>query len=124
MTNLKYLGTKTEMQTRELDTIPSPRNTLVRFETDELTTHCPVTGHPDFNTLAIEYHPDRLGIESKSLKLYVESWRGVGAFCEQLAEMIAQEVYDAIHPHWCRVTVEQHTRGGIRLTAVSELPGV
>ncbi len=119
MTDFKYLGTDQEMEERELDTFPSPRNTLVRFVTKELTSLCPVTGHPDFNTLTIEYEPDELALESKSVKLYVETFRDVAAFCETLAEQIANDVFAAIDPHWVEVKVAQETRGGLQLTAIS-----
>ena len=78
-----------------------------------------MTGHPDFNTLTSEYEPDELALESKSVKLYVETFRNVAAFCESLAEQIANDVFAAIEPHWVEVKVEQQIRGGLQLTAIS-----
>jgi len=121
MTKFKYLGTNQEMEEREFDTFPSPSNELVRYVTEELTSLCPVTGHPDFSNLTIEYKPDELGLESKSVKLYVQSFRDVGAFCEALAEQMASDVFAAIAPHWVEVKVEQKIRGGLQLTAISRL---
>lgn len=98
-----------------------PACTRVRFTSDELTSLCPLTGQPDFNTVEIDYAPDQLCIESKSLKLYLWSFRDKGAFCEQLAADIAAEVQRAVEPLSVRVTVTQHTRGGIVTAATAEL---
>jgi 7-cyano-7-deazaguanine reductase len=85
----------------------------VRFTTAELASRCPVTEQPDLSSLVIEYRPDRLCIESKSLKLYLWSFRDRQVFCEALAAEIAQEVVRAADPHEVRVTVTQQPRGGI-----------
>ncbi len=96
--------------------------TRVRFTSDELTSLCPLTGQPDFNSIEIDYTPNSRCIESKSLKLYLWSFREKGAFCEQLAADIAAEVYRAAEPQRVRVTITQHTRGGIVTEATAELP--
>jgi 7-cyano-7-deazaguanine reductase len=106
-----------------LDTFPAPELcTRVRFTSDELTSLCPLTGQPDFNTIEIDYAPNEKCIESKSLKLYLWSFRDKGAFVEQLADEIASEVQRAADPRSVRVTITQHTRGGIVTEATAELP--
>jgi 7-cyano-7-deazaguanine reductase len=94
----------------------------VRFTSDELTSLCPLTGQPDFNTIEIDYAPNERCIESKSLKLYLWSFRDKAAFVEQLAADIAAEVHRAVEPRHLRVTITQHTRGGIVTEATAELP--
>lgn len=106
-----------------LETFQAPPTcTRVRFTSDELTSLCPLTGQPDFNSIEIDYAPNLRCIESKSLKLYLWSFRDKGAFCEQLAADIAAEVQRAAEPLRVRVTVTQHTRGGIVTEATAELP--
>jgi 7-cyano-7-deazaguanine reductase len=105
---------------RALETFPAPEHvTTVSFESDELTSLCPLTGQPDFNSITILYSPDQACIESKSLKLYLWSFRDEGAFVETLAARIASDVFDATRPHWADVTIVQHTRGGIVTTATA-----
>lgn len=83
---------------------------------------CPVTGQPDFSSVEIAYEPDSLCIESKSLKLYLWSFRDRPVFAEALAAEIAAEVQRAAAPNRVRVVVTQHVRGGIVTEATSELP--
>lgn len=97
--------------------------TRVRFSTDELSSVCPVTGQPDLSSVAIEYEPDARCVESKSLKLYLWSFRDRAVFAEALAAEIAGEILGTAQPRWVRVTVTQRPRGGIQLEAVSERPG-
>ena len=106
-----------------LETFDAPPTcTRVRFTSDELTSLCPLTGQPDFNTIEIDYEPRTKCIESKSLKLYLWSFRDKKAFVEQLAAEIASEVHDAAQPARVRVTITQHTRGGIVTEATAEVP--
>lgn len=120
--NFKALGKEMSQPSKELETFPKPANvTVVRFTSDELTSFCPVTGQPDFNTIEIEYHPDQLCVESKSLKLYLWTFREEAIFGEGLAGTIAQDIYDALLPSYCRVTLEQGIRGGLQMTAVAEI---
>lgn len=117
------LGHPVTKPSRALETFPAPKHvTHITFTSDELTTFCPVTHQPDFNTIKIEYQPDQKCIESKSLKLYLWSYRDEPAFCEALSAQIAQDVFAATQPHWCRVTIIQNVRGGIVLEVVAELP--
>jgi 7-cyano-7-deazaguanine reductase len=117
----KALGKPVTTPSRELETFEAPSNvTRVTFTSNEFTTFCPITNQPDFNIIKIEYQPDRKCIESKSLKLYLWSYRDECAFCEALAAEIAKDVFDVTEPLWCRVTITQNVRGGIVTEAVSE----
>ena len=102
-----------------LEMFPNPGVTHVEMTSDELTAMCPVTGQPDLYVATIEYWPGELCIESKSLKLYLSSFRNEGAFCEALAVRIRDEVAAALELPATEVTVklEQKARGGITITA-------
>lgn len=104
-----------------LETFPNPGVSLVDMTSDELTAVCPITGQPDFYLASIEYAPDRLCLESKSLKLYLARYRNEGAFCEALAVRIRDDVAAALQIASSRVTVtlEQKARGGITITATA-----
>jgi 7-cyano-7-deazaguanine reductase len=104
-----------------LETFPNPGVSQVEMVSDELTAVCPITGQPDFYVAAIEYQPDGLCLESKSLKLYLARFRDEGAFCEALAVKIRDDVAAALELSTDRVTVtlEQKARGGITITAVA-----
>ncbi len=94
----------------------------VMFTTDEVTSMCPVTGQPDWSTVAITYEPDQRCVESKSLKLFLWSFRDQQIFAEALAAAIAAEIDRAAAPHRTTVVVTQHVRGGIVTEATAELP--
>jgi 7-cyano-7-deazaguanine reductase len=116
----KALGKHVTEPRRELETFPAPDHVdLVSLTSDEVTSLCPVTGQPDWETVTIDYVPDRLCIESKSLKLYFWSLRDDGVFCEALAAEIAAAVFDAAQPIRCTVKVVQKPRGGITITATA-----
>jgi 7-cyano-7-deazaguanine reductase len=104
-----------------LETFPNPGVSLVDLTSDELTAVCPITGQPDFYLTSIEYAPDELCLESKSLKLYLARFRNEGAFCEALAVKIRDDVAAALRLDANRVTVtlEQKARGGITITATA-----
>jgi 7-cyano-7-deazaguanine reductase len=104
-----------------LETFPNPGVELVEMTSDELTAMCPVTGQPDMYVASIEYAPDELCLESKSLKLYLARFRNEGAFCEALAVRIRDDVAEALGLDQSRVTVtlEQKARGGITITAIA-----
>jgi 7-cyano-7-deazaguanine reductase len=82
---------------------------------------CPITGQPDFYVATIEYWPDGLCIESKSLKLYLAGFRNEGAFCEALAVRIRDDAAEALElpPDKVRVTLRQKARGGISIVATA-----
>ena len=86
---------------------------VVRYETDELTALCPKTGLPDFYHLEIEYVPDSLLVELKSLKLYLTAYRNIGIFYEHLAMKIFQDIEEKISPKWLKITLQAAKRGGI-----------
>lgn len=116
------LGKRMNEPTKNLESFPKPDHvTVVRFTSDELTSFCPVTEQPDFNRVEIEYHPDQLCVESKSLKLYLWTFREERIFGEGLAGTIAQDLVDALDPFYCKVTLIQNVRGGLQLTAVAEI---
>jgi 7-cyano-7-deazaguanine reductase len=118
------LGSAVRGPIEHVEAFPAPPTvTRVRFSTDEVTSLCPVTGQPDISAVLIEYAPDQLCIESKSLKLYLWSFRDRPVFAEALAAEIAAEVQSASRPHSVRVVVTQHARGGIVTEATAELPG-
>jgi 7-cyano-7-deazaguanine reductase len=121
MENFKYLGHKVNAPSKQLDTFEKPANVkVVKFESNELTAFCPVTHQPDFYKISIEFEPDKLCIESKSLKLYLWSFREDAIFAEGMANTIAEDIYKAIKPVWCKVTLVQNVRGGLELSVVAE----
>lgn len=118
MMEFEALGKPVREPRKKLEVFPKPPHVeIVTLETDEVTSLCPVTGQPDFETVIVEYAPDKYCIESKSFKLYLWSFREEGIFCESLADTIAKDIYEACQPHWCKVTVIQKPRGGIKITA-------
>ena len=121
-----YLGKKVNAPSKQLDTFPTPANvSVVKFESDELTSLCPVTNQPDFNKIIIEFEPKEFCIESKSLKLYLWSFRNEAKFAETLAGEIAEDIFNTIEPKLVRVTLIQGIRGGMQLSAVAERrPGI
>lgn len=86
---------------------------LVRFTAPEFTSICPVTGQPDFGTLVIDYAPRDWIVESKSLKLFLQSFRNHGAFHEDCTLQVAKRVVDAISPTWLRIGGYWNPRGGM-----------
>ena len=86
----------------------------------EFTSMCPKTGLPDFGTITVEYIPDQLCIELKSLKYYMMDYRNKGVFYEKLTNDILDDLVDACKPKWMRVTSEFTPRGGITTDVVVE----
>jgi 7-cyano-7-deazaguanine reductase len=122
MKRFEALGGQVTEPRRRLETFPTPSGvTRVVLESDEVTSLCPVTGQPDWERVRIEFVPGPLCLESKSLKLYFWSFRNEGHFCEALAARIATDVAAALQPGWLKVTVFQKSRGGITITAESEI---
>src|SRR5215210_3199695 len=107
-----------------LETFPSParRPYIIRFETADFTSLCPVTGQMDFAQIAIEYTPDKLCIESKSLKFYLAAYRNERAFNEAVTNRILDDFVAACAPRRAVVTAEFSPRGGIGLTVRAEYP--
>lgn len=116
----KYLGRNVNRPQEDLDTFPAPAGIgTVTMTSDEVASLCPVTLQPDLYTVTLTYEPDRLCIESKSLKLYYWHFRDRGVYCEQLAVDIRDKVVATIAPRRCEVRVVQKARGGITIEAVS-----
>jgi len=86
----------------------------------EFTSVCPKTGQPDFGEITIEYCPDKLCIELKSLKFYMQSFRNKGIFYEALTNEILDDLIDACKPRWMKVTSRFTPRGGITTDVVVE----
>lgn len=99
-----------------LETVANPyRDTdyLVRFACPEFTSLCPITGQPDFAHIVIDYIPEELIIESKSLKLFMSSFRNHGAFHEDCTLTIGKRMVEAAEPKWLRIGGYWYPRGGI-----------
>jgi 7-cyano-7-deazaguanine reductase len=100
----------------KLDRVANPHqdvNYVARFAAPEFTTLCPVTGQPDFAHLVIDYVPDRWLVESKSLKLYLASFRNYGAFHEDCTVRIGKDLVLLLKPRWLRIGGYFYPRGGI-----------
>jgi 7-cyano-7-deazaguanine reductase len=104
-----------------LETFANPGVSHVEMTSDELTAVCPVTGQPDLYVATIEFWPQALCIESKSLKIYLSGFRNEGRFCEALAVKIRDDLAEVLElpPDKVRVTLKQKARGGITITATS-----
>ena len=101
------------------------RDYRIHMEIPEFTCLCPKTGQPDFATLVLDYVPDRLCVELKSLKLYIWSYRDEGAFHEAVTNRILDDLVKATRPRFMRLTARFYVRGGIFTTVIAEhvLPG-
>ena len=108
---------------KRLETFPNPapgRDYAIHMQVPEFTCLCPKTGQPDFATLFLDYVPDRLCVELKSLKLYIWSFRDVGKFHEAVTNEILDALVKATSPRFMRVTARFYVRGGIFTTVVAE----
>lgn len=108
---------------KDLETFSNPtpeRDYTIRMRMPEFTCLCPKTGQPDFATLFLEYVPNRLCVELKSLKLYIWSYRNEGAFHEAVTNKILGDLVKATEPRFMRLTAEFFVRGGIYTTVVAE----
>jgi len=108
-----------------LETFPNPasgRNYRIHFETDDFTSVCPVTSQPDFARIEIDYVPNRLCVESKSLKFYLASYRNERAFNEAVTNRILDDFVKACAPREAIVIAQFSARGGIALTVRAEYP--
>ena len=109
---------------KTLETFPNPqpdRQYTIRMRIPEFTCLCPKTGQPDFATIRIEYVPDALCVELKSLKLYLWSFRNEGGFHEDVTNRILNDLMAAIRPRRLRVEGDFNIRGGIHTTVIAEL---
>ncbi|MEQ1953328.1 preQ(1) synthase [Mesorhizobium sp. CN2-181] len=118
---LTLLGAKASIpaspQEASLEIVPFQRGdgppAVVRFTCPEFTSLCPVTGQPDFAHIVIDYAPDALLVESKSLKLFMTSFRNHGAFHEECTVMIGRRLVEVAKPLWLRIAGYWYPRGGI-----------
>ncbi len=118
--NLRLLRIKTTLPKSPkeaiLEKVDNPHltsNYLIRFSCPEFTTLCPVTGQPDFAYLIIDYIPDAFIIESKSLKLFLSSFRNQQGFSEEVTVNIAKRLEEEVDPRWLRIGGYWYPRGGI-----------
>ncbi|MDX8401958.1 MAG: preQ(1) synthase [Mariprofundaceae bacterium] len=117
------LGAKRNQPSRDLETFPNPnpeRDYHIRIDSPEFTCLCPKTGQPDFAEIKLDYVPDRLCVELKSLKLYYWSFRDEGHFHEAVTNMIADDLIKALEPRYLKVTAVFNVRGGIYTTVEVE----
>ncbi len=108
---------------KDLETFPNPapeRDYRIHMEIPEFTCLCPKTGQPDFATLILDYVPERMCVELKSLKQYVWSFRDEGAFHEAVTNRILDDLVAATQPRFMRLTARFNVRGGIFTTVVAE----
>ncbi|MDH4280744.1 MAG: preQ(1) synthase [Acidimicrobiia bacterium] len=118
---LSILGNTVRHPVDHVECFPAPEGcTSVRFATEELMSMCPVTSQPDISSVVIEYEPDQRCVESKSLKLFLWSFRDRAVFAEALAVQIADEIFTSAEPHRVKVTLTQRPRGGIELQTIGE----
>ena len=130
--NLQQLGGATKLpdspKNATLESVKNPQadvDYVVRFTAPEFTSLCPMTGQPDFAHLMIDYIPDARLVESKSLKLYLGSYRNHGAFHEDCTVSIARRLIKEIAPKWIRIGGYWYPRGGIPIDvffAQGEIP--
>jgi 7-cyano-7-deazaguanine reductase len=108
---------------KRLETFPNPsprRDYRIEMEVPEFTCLCPKTGQPDFATLKLQYIPDRLCVELKSLKLYIWAYRDQGAFHEAVTNRILDDLVAATRPRYMRLEARFNVRGGIWTAVVAE----
>lgn len=118
--NLHQLGTQSALpaspEEAVLEKVANPHpdvDYVARFTAPEFTSLCPVTGQPDFAHVVIDMVPDQFLVESKSLKLFLGSFRNHGAFHEDCTVMIAKRLIDLLKPRWLRIAGYWYPRGGI-----------
>ena len=118
--DLSQLGQNTPLpaspEQAVLERVPNPHpnvDYLIRFTAPEFTSLCPVTGQPDFAHFVIDYVPRQWMVESKSLKLYLHSFRNHGAFHEDCTVSIAKKLVELLEPSWLRIGGYWYPRGGM-----------
>lgn len=121
LARLTLLGRKARPSKR-LEVFPNhtlSRRYTVTLTTSEFTCLCPATGQPDFASITITYIPDQWILESKSLKLYLWSYRDEGVFHEHVVNTICDDIVKVLDPHWIEVTGRFAARGGIGITVAA-----
>ena len=121
--NVTLLGNANAQPSKTLETFPNPnpdRDFHIHMEIPEFTCLCPKTGQPDFAVIILDYIPNQLCVELKSLKLYMVSLRNEGCFHEAVTNRILDDLVVATQPKFMRVTAKFYVRGGIFTTVVAE----
>jgi 7-cyano-7-deazaguanine reductase len=114
------MSTRPETSIETFRNPATDRDYTIRMTMPEFTCLCPKTGQPDFATLKLEYVPDELCVELKSLKLYIWSFRDRGCFHEAVTNEILDNLADRVAPRFMRLTAEFLVRGGIYTTVVAQ----
>jgi 7-cyano-7-deazaguanine reductase len=112
----RQVGIPDSPENAVLDRVANPHpdtKYLARFTYPEFTSICPVTGQPDFGVLVIDYVPNKWLVESKSFKLFLQSFRNHGAFHEDVTVGIGRRLVDLLKPHWLRIGGYFYPRGGM-----------
>lgn len=123
LADLSLLGRDSTQPSKKLETFPNHhpnRDYTVTLTTNEFTCVCPATSQPDFARLTIRYVPEQRVVESKSLKLYLWSYRDEGVFHEHVANVILDDLVEALEPRWCEVQADFAVRGGIAISVQAE----
>lgn len=121
LSTLTHLARRAQ-PSKKLEVFPNHhpgRRYTVTLTSAEFTCLCPATGQPDFATITIKYIPDKCILESKSLKLYLWSFRDEGVFHEHLINTVLDDLSRVLDPHWMEVTGAFGIRGGIEITVVA-----
>ncbi len=130
----KEISNLTILQNKNLKTPEKPENAkiekfnnqvksrdyAIRFNIPEFTSLCPITGQPDYANMIIDYIPDKYCVESKSLKLFIQSFRNHGSFHESVSNYIIDRIITEIKPKWIRITALFYRRGGISIDVFAE----
>ena len=122
MTNFSKTGNPGNKK-NALETFENPhpsRDYTIRIRIPEFTCLCPKTGQPDFATLHLEYIPNDLCIELKSLKEYISGYRNIGTYHEAVTNKILSDLEGVLHPRFIRLTAKFNVRGGIYTTVIAE----
>ena len=120
---LTKLGNPDARPERRVEAFPiDDSSQQISLHCSEFTCRCPITGQPDWARITIDYRPGRHALESKSLKLYLETFREEGIFHEHLATVIRDDLVAALKPVALSVTVDFNSRGGISVRATSSHP--
>jgi 7-cyano-7-deazaguanine reductase len=109
----------------KIETFPNPRpgrNFIIHLECPDFTSLCPVTGQPDFAEIIVDYTPDALCVETKSLKLYLSSYRNVHSFNERVVNSILDDLVKACAPRKMTILGKFAPRGGLALSVTAEHP--
>lgn len=107
----------------DIECFPNPnpeRNYIIRHVAEEFTSLCPKTGHPDFGEIVLTYIPDKICIELKAYKLYLQDYRTKGIFYEAVTNKILEDLVSVCHPRYMRVETRWRGRGGIRSDIIAE----